>query len=107
MMVFGASRQSIQNNLLEALSMTRQRNLKPLAIAAGAVLATSMTALPSADADQNPFGLTHLSSGYTVVHKGEGSCGEGKCGKNKDKLQAQDLGNKGEGKCGEGKCGDN
>jgi uncharacterized low-complexity protein len=85
--------------------MTKQRNLKPLAIAAGAALAASMTGIPVANADQNPFGMTELSSGYMVVAGKEGKCGgEGKCGKNK--LHSRSLDNKGEGKCGEGKCGD-
>lgn len=85
--------------------MTKQRNLKPLAIAAGAALAASMSAMSPANAGDNPFGMTELSSGYMVAGN-EGKCGEGKCGESKDKLQAQVLSNKGEGKCGEGKCGD-
>ena len=74
--------------------MSAKRNGKPLALAVGAALATSMAAATVAKADASPFGLTSLSSGY-MVDVGEGKCGEGKCGGEK----------KAEGKCGEGKCG--
>ena len=86
--------------------MTKQRNLKMLAIAAGAAFTAGAAAIPTANAEQNPFGLTALSSGYMVAGQAEGKCGEGKCGESKDekKLFGQDK--KGEGKCGEGKCGE-
>lgn len=84
--------------------MSNRSNLKPLAIAVGAVLTAGMMTTPAGNAGDNPFGMTALSSGYEVAGK-EGKCGEGKCGESK-KLQAQETGKKGEGKCGEGKCGE-
>ena len=80
--------------------------LNPLAIAVSTTLAGGLVGLSTASADTNPFGMTELSSGYTVAME-EGKCGankkagEGKCGGDKAK----------EGKCGankkagEGKCG--
>lgn len=84
--------------------MSKQR--KPLLMAFGAALTAGVAAVPIANADENPFAMTELSSGYMVAghDKGEGKCGEGKCGEDKDKLQAKED-KKGEGKCGEGKCG--
>lgn len=83
--------------------MTKHRNLNPLAFAFGAALTAGM-AIPAANAADNPFGMTELSSGYMVAGA-EGKCGEGKCGEGKkDKVQAKGD-KKGEGKCGEGKCG--
>ncbi len=78
--------------------MSKQRSLQPLAIAVGAALAAGVLTTPSINAEENPFGLTTLSTGYMVAAKGEGKCGEGKCGEGKEDKQ-------GEGKCGEGKCG--
>ena len=72
----------------------KQIHLKPLAIALGAAVFASVITVPVANADENPFSLMELSSGYEVAGA-EGKCGEGKCGGDKDK----------EGKCGEGKCG--
>ncbi|MGI8740487.1 MAG: HvfA family oxazolone/thioamide-modified RiPP metallophore [Gammaproteobacteria bacterium] len=83
-----------------------KRNLKPLAIAAGAALTAGVAAMPVANADENPFGMNALSSGYTVAEKGKGKCGEGKCGEMKDKKKLYGKDKKGEGKCGEGKCGE-
>lgn len=85
--------------------MSKQRNLKSLTIALGAALTAGMSAL-SANAHDNPFGMTQLSAGYMVADKGEGKCGEGKCGGDKNELKAQTADKDGEGKCGEGKCGD-
>ncbi len=62
--------------------MDKKTSIKPLAAAIGSVLATSLAAVPAATADQNPFGLTELSSGYTVVDAGR-KCGEGNCGGSK------------------------
>ena len=79
--------------------MRKTNKLTPVAAAMGVALVASMAALPAAQADENPFGMTKLSSGYMVAggHMGkEGKCGEGKCG--------GDAKGK-EGKCGEGKCG--
>lgn len=76
--------------------MIKSSHLKPLAIALGTTLAASLASLPAANADDNPFGMTKLSSGYMVAGN-EGKCGEGKCGEGEGKEK--------EGKCGEGKCG--
>lgn len=78
--------------------MDKKHSMKtPLAVALGAAVVGSLSTLPAANADQNPFGLTELSSGYMAA--AEGACGEeGKCGEDKDKDK--------EGKCGEGKCGE-
>ena len=74
-------------------------NLKPVTVAVGAALATSLAGVSVANADASPFAMTALSTGYMAdKHGGEGKCGEGKCG--------GEEGDKGEeGKCGEGKCG--
>ena len=82
--------------------MSQKSTKKPLAIALGAAFITSLAAAPAANAAENPFAMSELSSGYMVAEMAEGKCGEGKmdkegkCGEGKmDK----------EGKCGEGKCG--
>ena len=86
--------------------MSEKTTLKPLAIALGAAFVTSLASIPVANAAENPFAMSELSSGYMVADshmeggdkgKAEGKYGEGKCGgeKKMDK----------EGKCGEGKCG--
>ena len=82
---------------------------KPLAIALGAAFVTSLAGTSVANAAENPFAMSELSSGYVVAEmeegkcggdktKKEGKCGEGKCGADKAKSMT-------EGKCGEGKCG--
>lgn len=63
---------------------------KSVSIAMGATFAASMAAAPLANADENPFGMQKLDSGYTQV--AEGKCGEGKCGDKKPEPK--------EGKCG-------
>ena len=76
----------------------------PLSIAVSAALSVSVACIPSVNADQNPFAMKELNSGYMQFAEGkcgeskgkEGKCGEGKCGESKGK----------EGKCGEGKCGE-
>ncbi|MEM8844661.1 MAG: hypothetical protein AAGB35_06410 [Pseudomonadota bacterium] len=78
--------------------MSKKFELKPMSAAIGAALTASVLALPIANADENPFAMTDLSSGFMVAGEGEGSCGEGKCGEGE--------GSCGEGKCGEGKCGE-
>lgn len=80
--------------------MSKQHNLKPLAIAIGAALVASAAAIPAANADQNLFGMTELSSGYMTGDSGTIKFADGKCG------GSQGEGKKGEGKCGEGKCGE-
>jgi uncharacterized low-complexity protein len=84
------------------IPMSQKTTLKPLAIAAGAALATSLAATTPASAAENPFAMSELSSGYMVAEMAEGKCGEGKCGAEK-KMDKE--GKCGEGKCGEGKCG--
>ncbi len=97
--------------------MSKQTHMKPLAIALGTAFAASLAGTNVANAAENPFSMTELSSGYQVAGKegkcGEGKCGEGKCGGEKagkegkcgeGKCCAQGKAQK-EGKCGEGKCG--
>ena len=80
--------------------MSKKTELKPVAAAVGAALAASAFVIPAANAEQNPFELNSLSSGYMIADShGEGKCGEGKCGEEGDEK------GDGEGKCGEGKCG--
>jgi len=76
--------------------MYKKSSIKPLAAAIGTAVLTSLAAMPVAQADASPFGMTDLGSGYQVAQ--EGKCGEGKCGGAAKKPAA-------EGKCGEGKCG--
>ncbi|MDH5711024.1 MAG: hypothetical protein OEZ15_05110 [Gammaproteobacteria bacterium] len=77
---------------------------KSVSIAMGATFAASMAASPIANADENPFGMQNLESGYMQL--AEGKCGankkeeEGKCGEGKKEVKEK------EGKCGEGKCGE-
>ena len=85
--------------------MSKKFELKPISAAVGAALTASVLALPTANADENPFAMTELSSGYVVAGDAEGSCGEGKCGEGKCG-EGDSEGKCGEGKCGEGKCGE-
>ncbi|MDH5514432.1 MAG: hypothetical protein OEY45_04665 [Gammaproteobacteria bacterium] len=79
--------------------MSKTSTLKPLAVAMGAAFVTSLATSPVANAAENPFAMSELSSGYMVADSHmEGKCGEGKCGGEKAKATK-------EGKCGEGKCG--
>jgi uncharacterized low-complexity protein len=100
--------------LLKTKEQSMKSKLNPIASALGITLAATIAATPIAQADQNPFGVSEMSSGYMLAaheegHKdkegkcGEGKCGEGKCGEGKDKDKE---GKCGEGKCGEGKCGE-
>ena len=77
--------------------MSQKSTIKPLAIAAGAAFVTSLASTTVANAAENPFAMSELSSGYMVAGTAEGKCGEGKCGEGMKK--------EAEGKCGEGKCG--
>ena len=89
--------------------MANKNTPKALAAALGATFVASMAASPVVSADQNPFAMQPLSSGYQVADKGkEGQCGEGKCGGKKDGKKEGNCGGKDgkkEGQCGEGKCG--
>jgi len=76
--------------------MSKTTVMKPLSIALGAAFVASLAGTSVANAADNPFSMTELSSGYMVADSKEGKCGEGKCGGEK-KTE--------EGKCGEGKCG--
>ena len=100
---------------------------KSVSIALGATFAAAMVATPIANADENPFGMKNLESGYLQVAEGkcgesmkkdaEGKCGEGKkdaegkCGEGKKDAEGKCGESKKEetkmeeGKCGEGKCG--
>jgi uncharacterized low-complexity protein len=83
--------------------MSNKTVIKPLALALGATFITSLAGTTVANAAENPFSMTELSSGYMVAEKAEGKCGEGKCGEGK----CGEGKTKGaEGKCGEGKCGE-
>jgi uncharacterized low-complexity protein len=96
------------------IPMSQKTHLKPMAIAAGAALATSLAATTPASAAENPFAMSELSSGYMVAEMAEGKCGgtkaseetktmkEGKCGEGKASEETKTMK---EGKCGEGKCG--
>ncbi len=86
-----------------------KKTMKPISLAIGTAFVTTLAAgnvSAATDANENPFAMNDLSSGYMQLASGygdaksdkEGKCGEGKCGEDKDK------GDK-EGKCGEGKCG--
>ena len=104
--------------------MKTKSELKPLVVAVSAALATSAFAISAVNADENPFQMTELSSGYMVADAhgaaqegaaeeekneegkcGEGKCGEGKCGGEKSDADTSEEGKTEEGKCGEGKCG--
>ncbi len=98
-----------------------------LTLAVGSAFAASLVSIQPAAADENPFKMESLESGYQVAAAdkdkegkcGEGKCGEGKCGGDKkdkegacggdkkDKEGACGGDKKKEGKCGEGKCGGN
>jgi len=77
----------------------------PLSIAVSAALSVSVACIPSVNADQNPFAMKELNSGYMQFAKAkEGKCGEGKCGRKCGEGKCGESKAK-EGKCGEGKCG--
>lgn len=85
--------------------MSKQAIRKPLSIALGAAVVTTLGVSGIANAnetEEDMFSMEQLTSGYLTAgghekkEDGEGNCGEGNCGEDKDE---------GEGKCGEGKCG--
>jgi uncharacterized low-complexity protein len=82
--------------------MSKSNQIKPVSLALGTAFALSLGS-GVASADQNPFAMTELSSGYMVADKHEGKCGEGKCGGEKTREEMKEKAM--EGKCGEGKCG--
>lgn len=77
--------------------MSKSNPLKPVHLALGTAFALSLGS-GVASADQNPFAMTELSSGYMVADQHEGKCGGEKT---KEKVKEKAM----EGKCGEGKCG--
>ena len=88
---------------------------KSLSVAMGATFIAAMAATPVANADESPFGMQSLKSGYMHVAENddgdegkakEAKCGEGKCGEGKMKKEGKcGEGKKNmEGKCGEGKA---
>ena len=96
--------------------MSKQAIRKPLSIALGAAVVTSLGLAGIANAntsEEDIFSMEELNSGYLTAgghetdgdkKEGEGSCGgkdggEGSCGEGGDHKKD------GEGKCGEGKCG--
>ena len=87
--------------------MSKTTVMKPLSIALGAAFVASLAGTSVANAADNPFSMTELSSGYMVADSKEGKCGEGKCGGEKKAEEGKCGGEKKaeEGKCGEGKCG--
>jgi len=95
--------------------MLKKRTLKPVAAVLGTTFAVALAASPIANAANNPFSLTEISSGYMVADQAEGKCGEGKCGEGKAKDKKESKGKSrvakdgdkksDEGKCGEAKCG--
>ena len=88
---------------------------KPVAAAVGVAFVSSIAVSATAVADDNPFAMADLDSGYMLAssHKGEeGKCGEGACGEKGEEGACGEKGEEGacgekgeEGKCGEGKCG--
>ncbi len=107
--------------------MTKSQTKKPLAVAIGSAFAVSLAASPIVNAEQNPFSMNELFSGYQVADM-EGNCGgnknkeancggkkgkESNCGSKMNKAEegegncgAQKKARK-EGQCGEAKCGGN
>jgi len=90
--------------------MSKHAIRKPLSIALGAAVVTSlgMSGIAnSTETEKDIFSMEELTSGYLTAgahetddapkEEGEGNCGEGNCGEDKK--------DEGEGKCGEGKCG--
>jgi hypothetical protein len=57
---------------MEAFSMSQESIKKPLAIALGAAFVTTLAATPVANAADNPFAMSELSSGYMVAEMAEG-----------------------------------
>ena len=85
--------------------MSQESTKKPLAIALGAAFVTTLAATPVANAADNPFAMSELSSGYMVAEMAEGKCGEGKCGGDKKDKEGSCGGEKEANCSGEGSCG--
>jgi len=71
---------------------------KPLSIALGAALVTSLgaTGVANAEVEEDIFAMEELSSGYLIA---------GGHAKKEDAEDDEGKDKDGEGKCGEGKCG--
>ncbi len=90
-----------------------KKMLTPIAAALGTTFVVSLAASPIAQADENPFSMTQLSSGYMQLAEGncgeqkkaEGSCGENKEGMEEEKKAEGNCGEKKEEKKAEGSCG--
>jgi len=52
--------------------MLKKRTLKPVAAVLGTTFAVALAASPIANAANNPFSLTEISSGYMVADQAEG-----------------------------------
>jgi len=81
--------------------MSKKSNALTLAV--GSAFAASLLSVQPAAADENPFQLESLKSGYQVAAADkdkEGKCGEGKCGGDKKKEGACGGDKKKEGNCG-------
>lgn len=105
--------------------MSKKNVRSAIVTAIGATFLAAAATAPVANAAENPFSLTSLSSGYQKVaaegscggKKGESSCGgkgkgqgmkgESHCGGKKDGEShcGGKSGKGGEASCGEGKCG--
>jgi len=95
-----------------------KKSMKPISLAIGTAFVATLAAgnvSAATDANENPFAMNDLSSGYMQLASGygdaksdkEGKCGEGKCGEDKAGKKGECCDDKAdkEGKCGEGKCG--
>jgi uncharacterized low-complexity protein len=104
-------------NSYNFIKLNLRRQMKKINKTAFAVGTSVVAGLCSTmvNANNNPFGMSELSSGYMNIAEADvelegakkmkdGACGEGKCGNKmsgtEEKAKAK------EGKCGEGKCGD-
>jgi uncharacterized low-complexity protein len=93
---------------MERLTMASRKTALTLAL--GTAVAASFAVAPLAGADENPFKLQSLKSGYQVADNKDK---EGKCGGDKKKKEGACGGDKAkEGACGgdkkkEGSCGGN
>ena len=87
--------------------MSEKTTLKPLAVAMGAAFVTSLAGTGIANAADNPFAMSDLSSGYMVAES-EAKGKEGNCG---GKMKSGEMMEPGEGmggemrKAHEGNCG--
>ena len=82
--------------------MSQKSTKKPLAIALGAAFVTTLAGTPVANAAENPFAMSELSSGYMVAEMAEGKCGEGKCGGSAAKTEGDSAAAEGDSAVAEG-----